>query len=278
MTKSHRLVYDTVYSIDAFERRVVPVPIQKGAGKRFLMLLGCSFTFGEGVSDDETFPAQVARRLPAYHVYNFGNLGDGPNNALAMLEDPSLNRNRGITEAHGDAIFLFIDDHLRRALGTMQFLARNRRGENSPFYALSDDRLVRNGSFRTGRPLATQAYELLGSSQLLRFFNVDLPRLSETNLDLIAAMFERMRDVLQHSYSVDRFRVLIYPNSPTGPEFARLLERRGVETIDDSSIQIDQILSGHATLYGYRHPSPLAYRFLADLLVEDPKAQGLFAK
>lgn len=48
---------------------------QQAKGRPNLLILGDSFTFGLGVEDDETYPAQLAARLPDWNILNAGYTG-----------------------------------------------------------------------------------------------------------------------------------------------------------------------------------------------------------
>jgi hypothetical protein len=51
-----RLIYEVDYTTDKFSRRVTPWHGSSQADK-FALFFGCSFTFGQGVKDDETLPS-----------------------------------------------------------------------------------------------------------------------------------------------------------------------------------------------------------------------------
>jgi hypothetical protein len=51
-----------------------------------LVLLGCSFTFGEGVSDQDTYAWKLGEHLPGRGVRNFGTIGYGTYQSLLLLE------------------------------------------------------------------------------------------------------------------------------------------------------------------------------------------------
>jgi len=57
-----------------------------GDRKRKLLLVGCSFTFGWGVNDDETFAWKLSEKLSDYDVSNHGVGGYGTYQSLLELE------------------------------------------------------------------------------------------------------------------------------------------------------------------------------------------------
>src|SRR5579884_2994346 len=72
--RNGQLFLDSQIHTDEFGRRVVG---QRPHGKdvHFLAMLGDSFTLGEGIADDETTSAQLAKMLPSTAVYNYGASG-----------------------------------------------------------------------------------------------------------------------------------------------------------------------------------------------------------
>lgn len=79
------LVYDVVYSIDANGLRKAP-PHRPDADE-CILFFGGSFTFGEGLLDEETLPYRVGIETDgAYRIHNFGFHGYGPHQMLAALE------------------------------------------------------------------------------------------------------------------------------------------------------------------------------------------------
>jgi len=57
-----------------------------------LWIFGCSYTWGLGVNDDETFPWIVQRAMPAFQVRNLGGNGYGNLQALLQMRDAVRNR------------------------------------------------------------------------------------------------------------------------------------------------------------------------------------------
>ena len=78
-----RLLYEIHYTIGPDQLRVTP---DNPPGPHRVNFLGCSFTYGEGVNDNETLPYFVSRTMQDVHVVNFGFHGYGAHNTLALLE------------------------------------------------------------------------------------------------------------------------------------------------------------------------------------------------
>jgi hypothetical protein len=130
---------DVVYTTGPDHFRVVPeVPPNPDA---CVLLFGDSFTFGDGVSDEETYAAQIVkwsgRRVA---VQNFAVSGWGPHQFLAGLQSGRFQR--AVRCRPTDAVFLMIPSLIWRASGVT-----NPWDTNGPRYRLdADGRLVRDGT------------------------------------------------------------------------------------------------------------------------------------
>lgn len=58
-----------------------------GLTKKPVLLLGCSYAYGHGLSDNETFAAQLSK-ITKRPVYNWAYIGDGPFNNILKLREP----------------------------------------------------------------------------------------------------------------------------------------------------------------------------------------------
>lgn len=136
-------IYDVRYTIDPQGLRVTP---GGRAGGRAVVFFGGSFTFGEGVEDDQTMPASVAKWLRGRtRVVNAGFHGYGPHQMLRALEtrrlDPLLD------EGVEHVVYQALDGHVMRAAGrTTWDLA-------GPAYELRDGMATYVGPFRSFLPV-----------------------------------------------------------------------------------------------------------------------------
>jgi len=119
-----------------------------------IVVLGDSFTFGEEVSDDETYSRQLARRLPGVEVLNLGVHGYGHDQMLIYFLEEGL-------KYHPDVVLLgFVSDDMERNL--LQF-----RDYAKPRYVLERGRLALRGS-----PVPTPDVSYDREWSRLRFFDL----------------------------------------------------------------------------------------------------------
>lgn len=100
MAAPNKPVYDVIFTIGPDGFRATPiygytpeVNIDRSKPKHHVNFLGDSFTFGEGVQDNETLPyyfAQLSNKstTPTLFVKNYGIHGWGMHQALAIIQSP----------------------------------------------------------------------------------------------------------------------------------------------------------------------------------------------
>ncbi len=110
LTHDGRTIYDRQYALDTHGFRVASGFATRGK----IALFGCSFTFGEGVPDEQTLAAHVSR-LAGQQAVNFGFHGYGPHQFLRALESdrPAA---AGVTEMSA-IVYTLLPDHVDRAAG-----------------------------------------------------------------------------------------------------------------------------------------------------------------
>ena len=131
------LVYDAVYTIGENGLRITP-PHQQGDLAGCIVFFGDSFTFGDGVNDEETYPYQVGRRLGVgYATYNFAVTAYGPHQMLAALQAGRVDTVADCRPTH--FIYLFIPAHVARVAGIIDsYCAQPRYRFSNPMAAAAE--------------------------------------------------------------------------------------------------------------------------------------------
>jgi peptidoglycan hydrolase-like protein with peptidoglycan-binding domain len=263
-TRNGQAVYEAVYTTDEYGRRITPIEYP-GQRTELLLFFGDSLMFGQGVNGHETLPFYVAQLASRYRPYNYGVVGYGPQSMLATLQ--RANMAREIQEPQGILVYLFIDGHFYRAIGSMH--VHSAWGHHLPFYTVeAQNLLVRNGDFTSGRPLRALFYRVLGASQIATYFGIDLPgRLTDTHITLTARIIEEARDVFRHKFQSDRFYVLLYPGANNARRMIPAFVRAGISYLDYSALFDANQQEFH--IVGDGHPTPQAYRTVAIRLAHD---------
>ena len=137
--EGRRTINDVVYTTGPDHFRIVPEGTE--TPDACVLLFGDSFTFGDGVSDEETYAAQIVKRSGRrVAAQNFAVSGWGPHQFLAGLQSGLFQR--AVRCRPTDAVFLMVPSLIWRASGVT-----NPWDTNGPRYRLgADGRPVRDGA------------------------------------------------------------------------------------------------------------------------------------
>lgn len=113
--------YDVVITTtaDGLRGGTDPAPQKPRHGPR-VAIFGCSQTFGEGVSDTDTYAARLAEEVPQAVVLNFGVHGYGTDQMLLRYERD------GLRHAPDVVVLAFAGFHLARNVSGFTFFAKPR--------------------------------------------------------------------------------------------------------------------------------------------------------
>ncbi len=263
--RGEEVVYAVTYATDAYSRRITPMD-NPDDRTRFVLFFGGSFTFGEGVEQNETLPFYVSELSPDYKAYNYGFLGYGPQQMLAKLQSDDFASQ--IDESNGILIYTFLDHHVNRAVGTARIYRFAFGGDYLNYVLQEDGTLVLDGTFTTGRPVASRLYRLFGKSRIVRYFKLDFPPITEKHIQTTAKIIEEARDAFIQKFPDGKFYVLFFPNRSNqyGPRLAPYLQTAGIEILDYANAipEYDEMW-----IPGDGHPTPQTYRLIAEMLVND---------
>ncbi len=260
-----RSVWNVTYSTDERGRRTTTGDDLERR-RRFAVFFGCSFTFGEGVEDQDTLPSQFASAAPEYRAYNYGEPGYGPQHMLMRLQRDEL-RNE-IHEHDGIAVYTFIDDHVRRAIGGMRAFIGWARAY--PCYDYVDEVLTYRGNFDEARPILTRLYVHLSRSSILECINADLPLwISEKDLQLTSDIIVESERLFKNRFQESEFLVVLYPvaSRSYGPQVMAYLKEKGIRVMD-----YENLLTGtDPTMFQFTdgHPNARSYNVVSKTLASD---------
>jgi lysophospholipase L1-like esterase len=250
--KGDQVLYDVQYSIDEEGRRITP---DRGdRANAAVLLFGCSFTFGVGLNDRETFAWRLGEMLgDKFQVFNYGFSGYGAHQMLALVESGRLD---ALAQRYSQiyAFFLTISDHPVRCIN-------NRPFQSGPCY------LLENGAVRKADKFDDTLDKLfLQSRAYARAKDAYARRPAyDGALDLHVAIIKqsaRELNVLLHA----PFCTLIWPN------FARvepMLQDHGIPTLSLAGAMPD-FESAHEKyiIKGDGHPNALANELIAKTLAD----------
>ncbi len=269
LTVDGELVFDYTYRTDAFRRRITPDSLSDTTREEAVVFFGDSYTFGEGVNDDETLPNQVARLRPDVAIYNYAFSGYGPNHMLARLE--SMNTRAEVPEPRVVGVYVFIPNHVRRVIGAFSVISWSR---HSPYYVLGEDGLpTRLGSFQGERPQLTGWYDYFKGDHVLQYARIDFPPcLSARHHAVTEAIIAQASERFSAQFDGGEFYVVLYPNSPEDEfparETGKRLSARGLRVLDYTDL-LPAPAEAHFYLPYDSHPRPSAHALVAARLTAD---------
>jgi hypothetical protein len=268
------LLFDVSYTIDSNGLRVAP-QYRKDDLAGTVLFFGCSFTFGDGLNDNETLPYQVGSQSGGrYRTFNFGVGGYGPEQMLAAIAHGIVGR--VVDTAPRYAYYIALPVHVWRVAG------RTSMGLHGPRYVPryvrdEDGKVHQAGNFENLRPLALRlglnrhVVGQLDKSALWRMFTMGDSRVTDDDVRLYFAIVRRSQELLTAEYPGIQFRVILYPTQQTWQQraiYEKLREGFGrmgipVDLVEDilpgyNADQSKFILSAVDT-----HPNALANRLLA---------------
>ena len=252
------MLFDVRYGFDAQGRRVTPA--SDGTPLAEVLLFGCSFTFGYGLEDNETWPWQLGELLgPKWRVSNYAYNGFGPQQMLTLLEEGLIEAPVSSKRA---ALFLAIEGQIPRNAGLLF--------RHSIRYALRDDGHLERDGFTTDSPY-TILFLLPGyfnGSQLVRHLSGCLTqffvkRHHDDFVKSYLAILEESARLLREKYNTP-LTILLWPDV----EYLEAeLQQRGIATLRARSLLPDWDTAGDAYCIDprwERHPSSKATRELAE--------------
>ena len=229
--QGEKTIFDVTYCSDDLGRRSTPVPSESKRDFHGLFL-GDSFTFGLGVEDDETLPAQVAVGMPNVNPYNYGMPGREPGYALGLLQERELHKE--IQEERGFALYTFMDFQVSRSIGTMRILGS--WGGNILCYKIENGQAVRLGLYDSVFPWRCRICRLLNKSRVLKRVHLDIPfKRKNHHCQFVAKLLQAAKEAYLRQFPEGDFFVLLYPCMPEQQAFMRpFLEEVGVECLNIS--------------------------------------------
>jgi hypothetical protein len=260
---SKETLYRYEAHIDQYHRRITHCTDVPRNGQ-FALFFGCSFTFGQGVCDEETLPSRFCNRVPGVEVENYACGGYGVQQMYCLLS--RSNEIRGELQAStGLALYVYIDHHLDRLRGTVPWAAY------TPHLEVEDGRVVYKGSFAAHTPLE-RADEWLKSYQVGRLiqkvFQPDEPP-SLHDQDKLARVCAASKEKVQALFPGSDLKVIIFPYAVTAVSIKALLEKYGVDCLDYHDLLNTSGLSRDEMVFSDAHPRAKTIEIIADRLATD---------
>ena len=263
------LDFEVTYTIDENGLRVSP-PTQSSTHEQCLLFMGCSFTYGHGLNDEDTLPYQTGLKTQGqYQIFNFGFSGYGAHHMLAQLQEGSVEK---ITKCRPKAvIFSALPHHVMRSAGTLTWAF-------GPRYKLSEDGSLRftgllsrfreSSGFQQSRLLSQ-----LTKSHIIREMQ-EHESYSREDVELYIRIVKESERLVREKFPGASFDVLLWDDVPNGETSLYSQVRKGMVSAGMTVHHVPDILPHyredpiHYAINKFdRHPNAIANRTLADYVV-----------
>lgn len=225
--------YEATYSIGPDGFRKMPAPT--GGDPIRIDVLGCSFTFGVGVNDDETYAAILAREAwPSFRVRNLSCSGWGTGHCYLALKKTLAEPKPPACVFYG-----YIDNHLQRNGQRKSWHQRT----TTPFPRFAED-----GEYFGLAPAATATLE-------------DCQETYDTERKITMSIIHKMHDLCAERKIPFVILVMQSENVSLVPD---LLADSTLRTIDLRNV------CDEAYPHDF-HPTPRTHRALADAIASEPR-------
>lgn len=265
-------IYDVQVNTDAFGRRITPRP-KENPPIQTLLMMGDSYTFGEGVNNEESAPYILANLRPRSEVLNLGVAGGSPNQVLRELEmSPSI-RLDTVKNHRVVVVYTFMDHHLER-LFCRSFCMKpeNEWMHLGPYYELEDGEIKYMGYFDLDRPLINWIYQIANKSALFQHFGIVLPpRFGTDHFEFFGKLMLAIKTSAQKRFPGSEFYLAFYPGASSiySAPLSKVARDQSISVLDYSRLNHHMILDGQTIIYGDGHPTPRSHYLFAWLLNED---------
>jgi len=259
------ILYDVTYHTDKNGCRLTQ-PVNPDS--QSMLFLGCSFTFGFGLEDQQTLPWLVNDSLKQkLKVYNFGVNGYGPHQILSFLENGMVDTI--VREKPKYCIYSAITSHAERVVNLYPWGYK----DTDPKYALNaDGKPEFTGPFADASSLTFSVESAVRDAALFKKI-LKKKSLSDYDLELFVAVVEACRDKIKDRYPDCEFHVIFWDDQYQQKE----ISERMIAMLKEKKINLHlmhNILPDYQTkAYQYviyprheGHPNGLANQYIASYI------------
>lgn len=269
-------IYSVTVHIDEEGRRITPVEHSEERDGAALFF-GCSFTFGQGVEQEETLPACFGKECAALLPVNFGVPGYGPQHLWLQIHEEEfldeLPRDRGVV------LYGIMNNHIPRLLGDNATVAE--WGDWLPWLSFDHGVIEYRGLMRDWILPESPLLQRLRSLHIGRFIlnRTGLMKTGISNdrdgVDALVRYFTLVKADLASLLPAYELVIFSYPWLDSIPGLAKKLEAVDIPFFDYTNLFPDQ----HENIgkYYYRdteqgfwgHPKAIMHAETAKRLADD---------
>lgn len=225
--RTGEIIYYVTYSTN--ENGWRKIPSSNANSKKCFLFFGDSFTYGEGLNDDETLPFFFGKEMKDYQIFNFGYHGYGPHQALALILSGEVERVLSDKKCESiNALYESLIDHIKRANG---FSAWEQGNKNTPKFKTINNQVVWINANKNLKEKINLIHELSltkygRKSYLLKMLDTQTYKFKQEYNELYFAILSTMENELKARLNAN-FTLFLWDTS----NLSKDLEKREFEAI-----------------------------------------------
>ncbi len=268
---THKEIFNVKYTFDQYGRReTVGSSVNPS---QHILLVGCSFTFGEGLEDKDTLSSQLQKIDSSTSYYNFGKMGGSVVDVIISQDE--LNSWDGIVPKTGFVLFNFSSrDHMPRFLGTIKTVGSwNAWGA---YLEKDQNKFKFAGIYLDNKFLRTSLSRALAKSKFLEFLGFDWPPINAEAYESYVQAIQQVQKTYQSIYGLQN-RLIVYfrPGEIQSAEIIPFLEKYQILYLDYSGLKLVHYAETELEIPHDGHPSAEYNRLLAQQINNDLKSNCL---
>ena len=275
---NQNVLYNVTYNFNKYGRRITPTDDNTKRSKN-LLFLGGSYTFGEGVEDNETFPYYFSKLAKNIVPYNIAFHGYGINDIYYNLKLKKKGMFANInTDRETYAIYYFMDHHIKRTIFPLTSFVEieNLKGKNpkwpklkewyeaKPYYQISENELVLKGRFEE-RVNINYIYSKLAKLKLISKTGIDDYIERKIHFPDFLKFINHLHKELIKTKNLKKLFIIIHPkHTHLFKNFKKDLDSNiRIIKIDQSYPSIKKFLNQNHEYVDDHHPTKYFNKFLA---------------
>lgn len=262
-------IYNATYKIDSFGRRQIP---QQSEATQHMLFLGGSFTWGEGVNNDETFSYFLQQKKTKQQIYLIARPGFSANDHLQIIENNGW-AIQGIKESNGIAVYFLIEDHFNRILPNSLSIRGKHYISKKPYYKKIDNSLIFISPF--AESIYYKTISILSKSETLSFFNISFPlNRKEKSIHLMYSFLTEIELKLKQKFNTKELLLVILNKHSYGQELINIWIKENKKVIDLSNYEFTDTRDSHYFFPISPHPRPRTHWLYSELLYKELQKYG----
>lgn len=262
-------VYSVDYEFNEDGSRKVENQESKKNPQKFVLTLGDSFTFGEGVSNGYEFASQLTKKIGNnWKVYNYGEPGGSLNDFMYKLEHKA-DYLKNIKEKTGIVIWYVIDEQFERFFCNLYCyeLTYDSYVKYKPYYKYNGDGFTYKGTFGESLEPSRLLMQVLGKSEALKYSGLSVMKgHSNEQLDIYAKAFSQVAKEIKARLAVENFYVVVLHAIGSKKYFFEQLKKENTVTVIDFTDIPHKLPNQNLDHPFDGHPTPEFYWILSEAL------------